>query len=136
MFRRNNIENGFNGNLIVEQFLLKCNCFNRIAKYLYENNSNYQLRIYNGKIQHNFDKTKYWLDMYLDLNNLNDELDCFIFGKDYNDGTRHYLSLFDYFETIAATSKIIEPCIQHIIRLLYNITCFEELDIKMDLMGI
>jgi hypothetical protein len=115
---------------------MKYDCFNRIAKYLYENNSIYQLRIYNGKIQHNFDKTKYWLDMYSDLNNLNDELDCFIFGKDYNDGTRHYSSLFDYFLILAATSKTIEPCIQHIIHLLYNITCFEELTIKMDLMGI
>jgi hypothetical protein len=115
---------------------MKYDCFNRIAKYLYENNSIYQLRIYNGKIQHNFDKTKYWLDMYSDLNNLNDELDCFIFGKDYIDGTRQYSSIFDYFLILAATSKTIEPCIQHIISLLYNKSCFEELTIKMDLMGI
>jgi hypothetical protein len=48
---------------------MKYDCFNRIAKYLYENNSIYQLRLYNNKIQHNFDKRKYWLDMYSDLNN-------------------------------------------------------------------
>ena len=120
----------------MEQFLMKYDCFNRIAKYLYENNSLYQLRIYNGKIQHNFDKTKYWLDMYMDITDgLNSELDCFFFGKDIDESLRCYSSIFDYYEKLYIGLKLSDSPLASI----YSIgrpTCVEELTIKMDLAGI
>ena len=136
MFRRNNIENGYNGNLIMEQFIMKCNCFNRIAKYLSKNNSIFRLRIYNGRIQNKSDRTRYWWDMYMDITDgLDSELDCFFFGKDIDVSLRCYSSIFDYYEKLNIRSKRSRPQLASI----YSIgrpTCIEEFAIKMDIMGL
>lgn len=138
MFRRNSIENGFNGNLIMEQFLMKCNCFNRIAKYLSKNNSILRLRINDGHIQnmHFVTEYGYWFNMYFDiLSGLDSELDCFFFGKDIDNRLRPYSSIFDYYEQLDIRQRHSDPHLASI----YSIgksTCLEELIIKMDLMGI
>ncbi len=78
----------------MEQFLMKCSCFKRIAKYLSKNNSTFLLRFHNGRIQNKFDKTKYWWDMYMDITGgLNSELDCFFFWERYR---RELKMLFIY----------------------------------------
>ena len=120
----------------MEQFLLKCSCFNRIAKYLSKNNSKFRLRFHDGHIQNKCSRTKYWWDMYMDITSgLNSELDCFFFGKDMDNSLRYYSSIFDYYEKLYIRQKQSEPYLA----LIYSIgrpTCIEEFTIKMDIMGI
>ena len=120
----------------MEQFIMKCSCFKRIAKYLSKNNSAFLLRFHNGRIQNKFDRTKYWLDMYMDITDgLNSELDCFFFGKDIDESLRCYSSIFDYYEKLYIGLKLSDSPLASI----YSIgrpTCIEELVIKMDLLGI
>ena len=120
----------------MEQFLMKCSCFNRVAKYLSKNNSKFLLRFHNGRIQNKCSRTKYWWDMYMDITSgLNSELDCFFFGKDIDTSLRCYSSIFDYYENLDIRQKQSVPYLASI----YSIgrsTCIEEIIIKMDIMGI
>ena len=120
----------------MEQFLMKCRCFNRIAKYLSKNNSTFRLRLHDGKIQNKYSRSRYWWDMYMDITDgLDSELDCFFFGKDIDTSLRCYSSIFDYYEKLDIRQKHSEPYLASI----YSIgrpTCIEEITLKMDLIGI